>query len=111
MDLPTNAPAAVAVPVVPNRNTRPTRRPSGEPPPLPRHIRTTGVEWLVASVVLVGSTLAVFSRGLRGIAVDVTVVDDAVVRRLAELQVPGLTGTFRAVAALSSWSVLSFVPP
>jgi membrane-associated phospholipid phosphatase/tRNA A-37 threonylcarbamoyl transferase component Bud32 len=110
MDLPTDAGAAVAVPLVPSRTSRPTRRPSGEPPPLPRHIRTTGVGWLVASVVLVAATLVVFSRGLRGIAVGVTVADDAVVRWLADLQVPGLTGAFQALAALCSWAVLSTAP-
>ena len=37
------------------------RRPTGEPPPLPHHLQTSGVRWLVAAVVLVGAD----DRGLR----------------------------------------------
>ena len=66
------------------------RRPSGQPPPLPHHLQTTGVGWLVAAVVLVALSLVVFAGGLRGRAVAVTVVDDAVVGWLAGLEAPGL---------------------
>jgi membrane-associated phospholipid phosphatase len=83
------------------------RRPTGEPPPLPHHLQTSGVRWLVAALVLVALTVAVFARGLRGLAVDVTVVDDAVVRWLTGLSAPGLVGLFRALAAISSWWVLN----
>src|ERR671925_1046197 len=58
------------------------RRPTGEPPPLPYHLQTSGVRWLIAGVVLVALTIVVFARGLRGVAVQVTVVDDAVVKWL-----------------------------
>jgi len=61
------------------------RRPTGAAPPLPYRLRTSGVGWLVAAVVLMGFTLVVFARGLRGPAVAVTVVDDAVVRWLARI--------------------------
>ena len=83
------------------------RRPTGEPPPLPHHLQTSGVRWLIAAAVLVALTIAVFARGLRGLAVDVTVADDAVVRWLTGLQAPGLVGIWRALAALSSWWVLN----
>ena len=85
------------------------RRPTGEPPPLPHHLQTSGVRWLVAMVVLVALTVAVFARGMRGIAVEVTVVDDAVVRWLGGLQAAGLVGVWRALATLSSWWVLNTV--
>ncbi len=49
------------------------RRPSGQPPPLPHHVQTTGVGWLTAAVVLVALSLVVFAGGLRGPAVAVTV--------------------------------------
>jgi hypothetical protein len=49
------------------------RRPTGEPPPLPHHLQTSGIRWLVATAVLVVLVVAVFGRGLRGIAVDVAV--------------------------------------
>jgi membrane-associated phospholipid phosphatase/tRNA A-37 threonylcarbamoyl transferase component Bud32 len=82
------------------------RRPTGAPPPLPYHLQTSGVGWLVAAVVLVGLALAVFGRGLRGPAVAVTVVDDAVVRWLGGLRAPGLEVLWQGLAHLGSWWVL-----
>jgi tRNA A-37 threonylcarbamoyl transferase component Bud32/membrane-associated phospholipid phosphatase len=82
------------------------RRPTGAAPPLPYRLQTSGIGWLVAAVVLVGLTLAVFARGLRGPAVVVTVVDDAVVRWLAGLVGPGLVAPLRGLARISSWWVL-----
>src|SRR3954469_14931578 len=108
MDLPSDPAAPVAVRP---GTTGLRRRPSGEPPPLPRSLRRSGIGWLAATVVLVAWAVAVFSRGLRGIAVGVTVADDAVVRWFADRHVPGLVGAFQALAALSSWAVLSTVPP
>ncbi len=87
--------------------SRPRRRPTGEAPPLPYHLQTSGVGWLVAGLVLVSLSVLVFARGLRGVAVSVTVADDAVVRWLAGLEAPGLVGVWRALAALSSWWVLN----
>jgi hypothetical protein len=65
------------------------RRPTGEPPPLPYKLQTSGVGWLVAAVVLVALTLVIFARGLRGPAVTATVIDDTVVGWLAGLYGPG----------------------
>jgi tRNA A-37 threonylcarbamoyl transferase component Bud32/membrane-associated phospholipid phosphatase len=67
------------------------------------------VGWLVASIVLVALSLAVFAGGLRGLAVEVTVVDDAIVGWLAGLGGPGLERTWRALAFLASWWVLNSV--
>src|SRR3982750_2164533 len=116
MDQPADKPTGVAVPTVPAAPTHtvrpaPRRRPSGEAPPLPRHLKTSGVGWLVAAVVLVVAAALTFSGGLRGVAVEVTVVDDAVVRWLRDLDAPGLVGLFRALGALSSWWVLSAASP
>jgi hypothetical protein len=83
------------------------RRPTGEAPPLPHHLQTSGVGWLVAALALVALTIAVFARGLRGLAVDVTVADDAVVSWLGGLHAPGLVGVWRALAAISSWWVIN----
>jgi hypothetical protein len=74
---------------------------------LPHHLHTTGVGWLVASVVLVALSMVVFAGGLRGPAVAVTVLDDAVVGWLAGLGGPGLEGTWEALAFLGSWWVLN----
>jgi tRNA A-37 threonylcarbamoyl transferase component Bud32 len=82
------------------------RRPTGAAPPLPYRLQTSGIRWLVAAVVLVGLTLAIFARGLRGPAVAVTVVDDAVVQWLAGLVGPGLVAPVRGLARISSWWVL-----
>ena len=83
------------------------RRPTGEAPPLPYHLQTSGVRWLLAGLVLVGLSMLVFARGLHGVAVEVTVVDDAVVRWLVGLDAPGLVGLWRGMAALSSWWALN----
>jgi membrane-associated phospholipid phosphatase/tRNA A-37 threonylcarbamoyl transferase component Bud32 len=82
------------------------RRPTGAAPPLPYRLQTSGIRWLVAAVLLVGLTLAIFARGLRGPAVAVTVVDDAVVGWLAGLVGPGLVGALRGLAGVGSWGVL-----
>jgi tRNA A-37 threonylcarbamoyl transferase component Bud32/membrane-associated phospholipid phosphatase len=83
------------------------RRPTGAAPPLPYRLQTSGVGWLVAALVLIGLTLAVFARGLRGPAVAVTVADDAVVAWLAGLVSPGLVAPLRGLARISSWWVLN----
>ena len=103
---PTSAPRLQPAPAGPLRAPR-RRRPSGEPPPLPHHLQTSGVGWLVALVVLVVLSRAVFGGGLRGLAVGVTVLDDAVVRWLAGLDAPGLAGSWRALAFLGSLWVLN----
>jgi hypothetical protein len=62
---------------------------------------------LIAGVVLMALTIKVFAGGMRGLAIDVTVVDDAVVRWLVGLQAPGLVGAWRVLAAISSWWVIN----
>jgi membrane-associated phospholipid phosphatase/tRNA A-37 threonylcarbamoyl transferase component Bud32 len=57
--------------------------------------------------MLVALSIVVFAGGLRGPAVAVTVLDDAVVRWLAGLDGPGLEGTWEALAFLGSWWVLN----
>jgi tRNA A-37 threonylcarbamoyl transferase component Bud32/membrane-associated phospholipid phosphatase len=83
------------------------RRPTGEPPPLPYHLQTSGVGWLIAAGMLIVLSIVVFRGGLRGPAIAVTVVDDAVVRWLAAHQLPGIVGIMGGLAALSSWWVLN----
>jgi tRNA A-37 threonylcarbamoyl transferase component Bud32/membrane-associated phospholipid phosphatase len=74
---------------------------------LPHHLQTTGVGWLVAAVVLVVLSLLVFAGGLQGLAVDITVVDAAVVRWLAGLGAPGLLAAMQALAALGSYVAIT----
>ena len=111
MDAPSDRPAptgAARAHLTPRKAVRSRRRrPTGAPPPLPHHLQTSGVGWLVAAVVLVGLALAVFAPGLRGPAVAVTVADDAVVRRLGELHAPGLGVLWQGLAYGGSWWTLT----
>ena len=74
------------------------RRPSGAPPPLPRHIERSGLIWLGFALVAAGAAIAVFGGGLSRWAVDVMVVDDDVTRRVADAPVPGFTAAARVIA-------------
>jgi membrane-associated phospholipid phosphatase/tRNA A-37 threonylcarbamoyl transferase component Bud32 len=83
------------------------RRPTGEPPPLPRHLESTGVGWMVAAVALIALTLLLFTVGRYGRGISFTVVDNWVVERLAGLRTPGLTRIMRGVTGLlgSIWTI------
>jgi tRNA A-37 threonylcarbamoyl transferase component Bud32/membrane-associated phospholipid phosphatase len=73
---------------------------------LPYRLQTSGIGWLVAALVLVGLTLAIFGGGLRGPAITATVIDDAVVGWLAGLVGPGVAPLLRGMARIGSWGVL-----
>jgi membrane-associated phospholipid phosphatase len=87
--------APARVPVLPAGRQR---RPSGAAPPLPRHIQRGGLIWLAAAIVAAGAAIAVFAGGLSRWAVDVTVIDDAMTRRVADVPVPGFTAAARVIA-------------
>ncbi len=78
------------------------RRPSGAPPPLPRHIERSGLIWLTLAVVATGAAVAVFADGLGRWAVDVTVIDDAMTREAAGARVPGFTAVARVIAEVGA---------
>ena len=73
------------------------RRPTGASPPLPRSIQPTGVWWAAAAVVLVVLAEIAFGPARRSLGVAVTVWDDAVVRWLAGLRLPGMTGVMESI--------------
>src|SRR5512132_2828182 len=75
------------------------RRPTGEPPPLPRSIQPTGVWWVAAAVVLATLARITFGWARNSLGMAVTVWDDTMVRWLAGLRLPGLTGLMEAVVA------------
>jgi len=109
MGVPANHPVGAGAPGAQLGRSRPEflprrRRPSGAAPPLPHHVRATGLGWLAVTTALVTLTVLVFAGGLRGPAVAVTVVDDAVVRWLGSL---GLEPALRVPAALGSWTSIS----
>ncbi|HEY1346676.1 MAG TPA: hypothetical protein VGF54_16935 [Streptosporangiaceae bacterium] len=89
-------PGPAAGPLDPGRPLR--RRPSGTPPPLPHHIARSGFIWLGIAVVALGAAVAIFAGGLTRRAIELTVIDDAVTRRIARVPVPGLTGAARGIA-------------
>jgi tRNA A-37 threonylcarbamoyl transferase component Bud32/membrane-associated phospholipid phosphatase len=81
------------------RRSRRRRRPTGQPPPLPRGIQPTGMWWAAAAVVLITLAKITFGPARRSLGVAVTAWDDAVVRWLAGLRLPGLTGLMEAIVA------------
>jgi membrane-associated phospholipid phosphatase/tRNA A-37 threonylcarbamoyl transferase component Bud32 len=89
------------------RRARRRRRPTGEPPPLPRHLESTGVGWLVAAVGTVVAAVVLLAAGRHSRGVSFTVTDAWVVERLAELRQPGLTSFLRGLAELLGglWTV------
>jgi tRNA A-37 threonylcarbamoyl transferase component Bud32/membrane-associated phospholipid phosphatase len=93
-------PARVAASV---RHSRRRRRPSGAPPPLPRHLETTGVGWLLVAVGLVAVFAVSFVTSRHGAAVAVTVADDRVVRWLTGLRSGWLTNALQVAAFPASW--------
>jgi len=95
-DQPARVPASV-------RQARRRRRPSGAPPPLPRHLETTGVGWLLAAVGLVAVFTISFAASRNGAAIAVTVADDRVVRWLAGLRDGWLAGGMAVAAFPAGW--------
>jgi membrane-associated phospholipid phosphatase/tRNA A-37 threonylcarbamoyl transferase component Bud32 len=84
----------------------PRRRPSGAPPPLPFHLRRTGLGWLIAALVAVAVTVLVFGDGVSGAAIPVIAADDAVVRWMSDLDLPGIHGIARYISYAASWWVI-----
>ena len=89
------------------RRGRRRRRPTGEPPPLPRHLESTGVGGMVAALGLVVLALLVLTAGRYGRGVAFVVADDWVVQRLAAVRTPGMTSLMRGVTGLlgSIWTI------
>jgi tRNA A-37 threonylcarbamoyl transferase component Bud32/membrane-associated phospholipid phosphatase len=85
------------------RQSRRRRRPSGAPPPLPRHLETTGVGWLLAAVGLVTVFAISFAASRHGAAVAVTAADDRVVRWLTGLRSGWFAGVVAVAAFPASW--------
>ena len=90
-----------------SRRSRRRRRPTGEPPPLPRHLETTGVGWLVAAIGLIALSLLVFTAGRYGRGISFTVVDNWVLEWLAARRSPGLTSLMRGLTEMlgTIWTI------
>ena len=85
------------------RQSRKRRRPSGAPPPLPRHLETTGVGWLLAAVGLVAVFAISFAASRHWAAVAVTAADDRIVRWLSGLRSGWLASVVAVAAFPASW--------
>jgi tRNA A-37 threonylcarbamoyl transferase component Bud32/membrane-associated phospholipid phosphatase len=81
------------------------RRPSGEPPPLPRHLQTSGRNW----AIFLGIVLAFYMLGAAtsgAISRPIQVVDEAILDLVAQLRTSALTSVMRSVQALGSdWTI------
>ena len=70
------------------RRVRRRRRPSGEPPPLPRHLNASGKWWLAASGAVVVAWIAVAMTGSVSLF---DAADTRVLQAFAQLRSPALT--------------------
>ncbi|TFV67201.1 UNVERIFIED_ORG: phosphatase PAP2 family protein [Bacillus sp. AZ43] len=90
--VPRPAPPAIA-------RVRSRRRPSGEPPPLPRALNASGKFWLgLSGVVLVVWVVVVVT----GTVTVFDVVDTRILQAVAELRSPGLTPVMEAAGVLAT---------
>src|SRR5688572_21703914 len=81
------------------QRVRSRRRPSGEPPPLPRSLNRSGKWWLGLSVVVVGAWSVVVLTG----TVDVLdVVDTRILQAVSELRSPALTDVMQVAGVLAT---------
>ena len=92
--IPVQRPAPPAI-----HRVRRRRRPSGEPPPLPRHLNASGKWWLGLSAAVVVAWIVVVATG------TVTVFDLAdtrVLQAIARARTPWLTGVAKVAGVLST---------
>jgi tRNA A-37 threonylcarbamoyl transferase component Bud32/membrane-associated phospholipid phosphatase len=75
------------------------RRPSGEPPPLPRQLNWTAWTWLAVTLVLIVLSIVLTRTPL---AATLDVVDSAILGWIAEARTQPLTNAALVVAALAS---------
>jgi tRNA A-37 threonylcarbamoyl transferase component Bud32 len=76
------------------------RRPSGEPPPLPRQLHTSGKGWLL--LVGVAVVAGVLVGNVQPTAVAADVIDHAVLSVFEGIRTPWLTQAARAVGVLAT---------
>ncbi|MGK5169866.1 phosphatase PAP2 family protein [Geodermatophilus sp. CPCC 205761] len=81
------------------QHVRRRRRPSGEPPPLPRHLNASGKWWI-------GLTAAVFAGWAAAVVTDsvplVDLADTRVLQAIATLRSPGLTDVAEVAGVLAT---------
>jgi membrane-associated phospholipid phosphatase/tRNA A-37 threonylcarbamoyl transferase component Bud32 len=110
MSSPPQAPL-VAGPAVPAQRPAPPaihrvrmrRRPSGEPPPLPKHLNASGKWWLGLTGLVVVVVLVVV---VTGTAIYFEVAETRVLQAIAELRTPWLTRVAEAAGILATGTAL-----
>jgi hypothetical protein len=80
----------------------PRRRPSGEPPPLPREDRWTRWIWVLTAVVLLGAGLNLLIRTTDA----VQAADQAVLSWFAEARTPPLTDAAKVIELLTTFAAV-----
>jgi tRNA A-37 threonylcarbamoyl transferase component Bud32/membrane-associated phospholipid phosphatase len=104
--LPQAAPAAVPAsgpgPPAIHRVKR-RRRPSGEPPPLPRHLNASGKWWLALSGAVVVAWAVVWGTGSVGVF---DVADTRVLQAIAGIRSPALTRAAEVAGVLATGDAL-----
>src|SRR3954447_8274447 len=81
------------------RRVRRRRRPSGEPPPLPRHLNASGKWWLALSGAIVVAWVVIWVTGSVSVF---DVADNRVLQAIAGVRSPGLTRAALAAGALAT---------
>ncbi|CCG05394.1 phosphatase PAP2 family protein [Blastococcus saxobsidens] len=90
----------------PIARVRRRRRPSGEPPPLPRQLRASGKWWLgLSAAVLLACVAVVATDTIR----YVDVADTRVLQAIAGIRSPGLTAVADAAGMLAAAAVLHVI--
>ncbi len=81
------------------QRVRSRRRPSGEPPPLPRHLNASGKWWLALSALVLMAWVVVVVTGTVSVF---DLVDTRVLQWISEIRSPGLTSVAEVAGVLAS---------
>src|SRR3954447_23325533 len=81
------------------RRVRRRRRPSGEPPPLPRHLNASGKWWLALSGAVVVAWVVVWLTGSVSVF---NVADTRVLQAIASVRTPALTRVAEVAGVLAT---------
>jgi tRNA A-37 threonylcarbamoyl transferase component Bud32/membrane-associated phospholipid phosphatase len=81
------------------RRVRSRRRPSGEPPPLPRHLNASGKWWLALSALVLLAWVVVVVTGTVSLF---DLVDTRVLQAISEIRSPWLTRVAEVTGVLAS---------
>jgi tRNA A-37 threonylcarbamoyl transferase component Bud32 len=81
------------------QRVRRRRRPSGEPPPLPRHLNASGKWWLALSALVVVAWVVVLATNSVRV---IDVADTRVLQAFADLRTPWLTRAARVAGVLAT---------